>query len=132
YQQAYYQTVADLLRRDKMHLDRDILASELHEALARGEGVSLTRHAEQLYRFDLLPGAPVIDREVRSLGLADMQVLIVGLIRDESEIVPHGGTRLQPHDRLLVAAGSDAIEHFRALITPGTAIQMDVSPTELN
>ncbi len=121
YHEAYYETAADLLRRREVRLDRDILSNELHSALERGEGIPLTRRREQLYSLSLAPGSPAVGREVRSLGLADMGVLIVGLIRGESDIVPHGGTRLQVGDGLLVAARDNAIERFRALIAPPAA-----------
>lgn len=118
YRDLYYQTAADLLRRQQVRLDRDILNSELQYALDRGEGIALRRRKEQLYSLNLAAGTPVAGKEVRSLGLADMGVLIVGLIRGESEIVPHGGSKLQVGDGLLVAASSDSIEQFRALIAP--------------
>ncbi len=118
YRDLYYQTAANLLRHQQVRLDRDILDSELQCALDRGEGVALSRHEEQLYSLSLSPGTPVAGREVRSLGLADMRVLIVGLIRGESEIVPNGDTKLQVGDGLLVAAKSGSIESFRALIAP--------------
>lgn len=54
--------------------------------------------------------------EVRSLGLAEMGVLIGGVIRGETEIVPQGGTKLRVRDDLLVATKSEAIERFRAMI----------------
>ncbi len=115
---AYYETAVGLLRRQEVRLDQDILSTELHAALARGEGIALTRRNEQLYSLALAPGSPVVGREVRSLGLADMGVVIVGLIRGEGDVVPHGGTRLQVGDGLLVAAGHDGIEQFRTLIAP--------------
>ncbi|MGH8396867.1 MAG: chloride channel protein [Gammaproteobacteria bacterium] len=116
--EVYYETAANLLRHQEVRLDHDILSSELHSALTRGEGVPLTRRKEQLYSLSLFPGSPVVGREVRSLGLADMGALIVGVIRGESEIIPNGGTRLQVGDGLLVAAAGEAIESFRALIAP--------------
>lgn len=114
----YYEAVAGLLRRREARFDHDILSSELHGALARGEAIPLTGRSEQLYRLALMPGSPVIGREVRSLGLADMGVVIVGLVRGEGDIVPHGGTRLQVGDQMLVAAGNDGIDQFRMLIAP--------------
>jgi len=118
YRDLFYETAADLLRRQQVRLDRDILNSELQYALDRGEGIALRRRKEQLYSLNLAAGTPVAGKEVRSLGLADMGVLIVGLIRGESEIVPHGGTKLQVGDGLLVAAAGDSIEKFRELIAP--------------
>ncbi|TAN08662.1 MAG: chloride channel protein [Rhodanobacteraceae bacterium] len=122
HRRAYYEAAVGLLRRQEVRLDRDILSRELHGALARGEGIPLTGRSEQLYRLALAPGSPVVGREVRSLGLAAMGVVIVGLIRGEGDVVPGGGTRLQVGDQLLVAAGSDGIGKFRSLITaPGGA-----------
>ena len=119
YRDMFYETAADLLRRQQVHLDRDILNSELQAALDLGEGVALRRRKERLYSLNLAAGTPVAGKEVRSLGLADMDVLIVGIIRGESEIVPHGDTKLQVGDSLLVAASSsDSIELFRTLVTP--------------
>ncbi len=118
YRDAYYQTAADLLRRQQVTLDRDILTSELQSALDRGEGIPLSRRKEHLYSFTLPPGTPVAGKEVRTLGLGQMGVLIVGLIRGEGEIVPHGGTKLQVGDGLLVAATSETVVPFRAMIAP--------------
>lgn len=118
YRDLYYQTAANLLRQQEVTLDRDILSNELQIALDRGEGIALRRRKEQLYSLNLAAGTAVAGREVRSLGLAELHVLIVGLIRGESEIVPHGGTKLQVGDGLLVAASSDSIVQFRALVAP--------------
>jgi Trk K+ transport system NAD-binding subunit len=74
-----------------------------------------------MYHVRLKPGTPVAGREVRSLGLADMGVVIVTVIRGEGEIVPHGGTVLQVSDRLLVAAKKDAIETFQEMVKPVSA-----------
>ncbi|MEZ5565392.1 MAG: chloride channel protein [Gammaproteobacteria bacterium] len=118
YHDLFYQTAAELLRRQQVHLDQNILRSELQSALDRGEGVSLRYSTERLYRIEMPAGSPVAGREVRSLGLADIGALIVGVIRGESEIVPHGGTKLQVGDGLLVATSKEAIDQFRALIAP--------------
>lgn len=116
YRDLFYQTAADLLRRQSVHLDRDILSSELQAALDRGEGVALRRRQERLYSLTVPTGSPVAGMEVRSLGLTDIGALIVGVIRGEGDIIPHGGTRLQVHDALLVAATDESIGKFRALL----------------
>ncbi len=116
YSELFYQTAAGLLRRQRVRLDRDILDSELQAALDRGEGVALRLRQERLYRLSMPAGSPVAGREVRSLGLADMGALIVGVIRGEGEIIPNGSTRLQVHDGLLVAATDESIQKFRTLI----------------
>ncbi|MEO8250501.1 MAG: chloride channel protein [Burkholderiales bacterium] len=116
YREVFYQTAAGLLRRQSVHLDRDILDSELQAALDRGEGVALRLRQERLYSLSVPTGSPAAGKEVRSLGLAEMGALIVGVIRGEGEIIPNGGTRLQVHDGLLVAATDKSIQKFRALI----------------
>ncbi|MEO8123929.1 MAG: chloride channel protein, partial [Burkholderiales bacterium] len=118
YREVFYQAAADLLRRQSVHLDRDILSSELQAALDRGEGVALRRRQEQLYSLVVPTGSPVSGKEVRSLGLADMGALIVGVIRGEGDIIPNGSTRLQVQDGLLVAATDDSIGAFRAMLQP--------------
>ena len=110
-----------LLRRQQVHLDRDILDNELQAVLDRGEGVAIRMHQERIYRVLMPAGSPAAGKEVRSLGLDDIGALIVGVIRREGEIIPNGGTRLQVHDSLLVAATDESIEKFRALVSPPQA-----------
>lgn len=135
YRDLYYQTAAGLLRRQEVHLDEDILNSELQRALDRGEGVALRRSSQRLYTLEMPAGSPVAGREVRSLGLADIGVLIVGLIRGESDLVPNGGTKLQVGDGLLIAASETSIVQVRALIaapqtTNGQMDEVVVSPSQ--
>lgn len=118
YRDLFYATAAGLLRRQEVHLDEDILSSELQSALDRGEGVALRHRTERLYSLVVPPGSPVAGCEVRSLGLDKIGALIVGLIRGEGDIVPNGGTKLQVGDGLLVATTSASIDRFRALLTP--------------
>lgn len=121
YREMFYQTAADLLRRQEVRLDRDILDSELQATLDRGEGIAVRMRKERLYHLSMPSGSPMAGREVRSLGLADIGALIVGVIRGEGEIIPNGGTRLQVRDGLLVAATEESIQKFRALIEPPNA-----------
>lgn len=118
YRDLYYQTAAGLLRQQHVHLDEDLLSSELQSALDRGEGVSLRHSSERLYTLEIPAGSPVAGREIRSLGLADIGALIIGVIRGESDIVPNGGTKLQVGDGLLVATSKGSMDQFRALIAP--------------
>ncbi len=115
YRDLFYQTAANLLRRQDVHLDRDILDSELQAVLDRGEGVALRRRQERLYSIALPAGSPAVGQELRSLGLGEMGVLIVGVVRGEGEIVPNGGTRLQVGDGLLVATTEEGMGRFREL-----------------
>jgi len=61
-------------------------------------------------------GSPVAGEEIRNLGLEDMGVIVVGVIRGEGQILPRGDTRLQVRDGLLVAATETSIQAFRAMI----------------
>jgi CIC family chloride channel protein len=114
---AYYQVVADLLRRRQIKLDRDILRTELSHTLASGAGVPISHSLARLYSLSLDAGTPVAGHEVRTLGLDEMNVLIVGIIRGEHELIPHGSTVLQVGDSLLVAATPESIQPFKAMIT---------------
>ncbi|HEX7338692.1 MAG TPA: chloride channel protein [Rhodanobacteraceae bacterium] len=131
HRKAYYQTVAKLLRNHEVQLDQDLLAGELKLAMDTGEGLAIGGGSKRMYHIRLKPGTPVAGSEVRALGLADMGVVIVTVIRGESEIVPNGSTRLQVSDRLLVAAGSDAIERFRERVLPAHAANTQApAPTD--
>lgn len=118
FRELFYQNAMTLLRHRQVRLEPGILQQELQAALDLGEGVALHQRAEQLYSLKLMPGSPVAGRQVRSLRLAEIGVLIVGLTRGENAIVPHGGTRLQTGDGLLVASVGSSIEQFRELIAP--------------
>ncbi|HEX7382277.1 MAG TPA: chloride channel protein [Nevskiaceae bacterium] len=121
YRKAYYDTVADLLRRRQIQLDDDLLSEELRDSLEQGHGVALSNAGgERLYRLALAPGSPVVGQEVRSLALDKLGVVIVGLIRGEGNVVPNGSTQLQVGDGLLVAAGASGIDGFRSLIQAPT------------
>jgi CIC family chloride channel protein len=117
HREAYYETVAKLLRDHEIELDRDLLAHELQVAMDHGSGLAIAGGNARMYHVRLRPGSPVAGSEVRSLGLAELGVLIVSVIRGEREIVPNGSTTLQVSDRLLVAASEDTIDQFRTLVT---------------
>src|SRR5699024_8434548 len=104
----------------EVRLDRDLMASELHGALERGEGVPLAVGGERLHHLAVAHGSPIVGRELRELGLAPMGVVVVALIRGEGHVVPDGGTRFQVGDGLLVAADNEAIARFRALLAPAS------------
>ncbi len=130
YRELFYQTAANLLRRQDVHLDRDILDSELQAVLDRGEGVALRRRQERLYSISLPAGSPAVGQDLSSLALGEMGVLIVGVIRGEGEIVPNGTTRLQVADGLLVAANDKSMDLFRELIKPPQAQSGAAIPDE--
>ncbi|MGH6992305.1 MAG: chloride channel protein [Caulobacteraceae bacterium] len=116
HREMFYQMANDLLRR-RQGLIGDIgVEGELQAASESGESVPLRLRHEHLYRLSIPTGSPVAGKEVRALGLAEIGALIVGVIRGEGEIIPHGGTRLQVRDGLLVAATAESIQTFRDLI----------------
>lgn len=130
HRKAYYQTVAKLLREHEIELDQDLLAHGLQTAMDHGDGLAIAGGGTRLYHIRLRPGSPVVGREVRTLGLAEIGVLIISAIRGEREIIPNGNTRLQINDRLLVVASRDAIELFRALVTASNASPMLAAAAE--
>jgi CIC family chloride channel protein len=117
---AYFQVVAKMLRERNIRLDQDILSSEIAVALASGAGVSIDCGETRLYSLELKAGTPVAGREVRTLGLDEMKVLIVGIVRGEHQIVPHGGTLLQVGDSLLVTGAGESIRRFEDMISVST------------
>lgn len=117
YHDEYYRIAAGLLRKRAVKLDRDILHAELVDALASGEGLALRDSNEHLYSLSVPTGSPITGRQVRTLGLEQMHVLIVGIIRGEQEFVPHGGNELQVGDGLIIAATPEGLADFKKLIT---------------
>jgi CIC family chloride channel protein len=121
HREAYYRTVAKMLRDKEIHLDRDLLASELQSAMEQGDGVPLGRSGARMYHVRLRPGTPVAGQETRELGLGRLGVVILGVIRGESQIIPDDDTRLQVGDGLVVAARGEAIRKFEALVASTSA-----------
>jgi Trk K+ transport system NAD-binding subunit len=113
---TYYQVVADLPRQRQVQLDRELLSSEIAHTLASGAGIPISHSEARLYGRGLEAGTPVAGREVRTLGLDEMNVLIVGIVRGEHDMIPHGGTVLQVGDNLLVTATRDSIVAFSDMI----------------
>ncbi len=120
YREEYYRFAAELLRKKEFKLDRDILHSEMVEALECecGEGVALRNREENLYNLRLAAGSPVAGKQIRTLGLDQLHALIIGIIRGEHEFVPDGGTILQVGDGLIIASKPPGYIAFRDLIEP--------------
>lgn len=120
YRSLYYETAVELLRSGQVKMDANLLSTELQNTLGSGVGVLLSHDGERLYSLRVSPGAPAIGQEIRSLGLADMGVIIVGIVRGEGDVTPSGATRLQMGDGLLVASHAEGVESFKRLIqAPG-------------
>jgi len=118
YREEYYRFAAELLRKKEVRLDRDILHSEMVEALERGEGIALRNREEHLYNLKLAAGSPVAGKQIRTLCLDCLHVLIIGIIRGEHEFVPDGGTVLQIGDGLIIASKPAGYAAFRDLVEP--------------
>jgi chloride channel protein, CIC family len=113
---AYYKAVAGLLRAHQVTLDRETLSSEIAHNLKSGKGLPISASHARLFSLEVDAGSPVAGKEVRDLGLAGMNVLIVGILRGESEMIPNGGTVIEVGDNLLVAATDSSIGVFSEAI----------------
>ncbi len=69
------------------------------EGLPRGQA---TRHGE----YVLPAAAPCVGRRIADLGLP-RDCLVIGLIREGHDVIPHGDTVLQAGDRVLVVAEAE-------------------------
>ncbi|HKJ82843.1 MAG TPA: chloride channel protein [Mariprofundaceae bacterium] len=114
--EMFSKIIADFLRQHRVQLDGGTINRHLTIALANGEGIPLSRGHEQLYCVELEPGSDAAGQEVRQVACDD--VVIVGVLRGESEIVPGAGTVLQIGDELLIAATPASLEQFRQRIAP--------------
>jgi chloride channel protein, CIC family len=112
--EMFSEILADFLRQNRMQLDGGTINRHLTMALAEGEGIPLGRGHEQLYRITLNPGTAAAGLQVRQVACADM--VIVGVLRGEKEIVPSADTILQVGDDLLIAATPTSLEQFQQRI----------------
>jgi chloride channel protein, CIC family len=114
--EMFSEILADFLRQNRMRLDGSTINRHMTMALADGKGVPLGSGHEQLYRVALDSGTSAAGQEVRAVACAD--VVIVGVLRGEKEIVPSADTVLQVGDELLIAATPTSMEQFRQSIAP--------------
>lgn len=112
--EMFSEILSDFLRQNRMQLDGGTINRHLTMALAEGEGIPLGRGHEQLYRITLNPGTAAAGLQVRQVACADM--VIVGVLRGEKEIVPGADTVLQVGDDLLIAATPTSLEQFQQRI----------------
>jgi len=118
--ELYAEIVADFLRQNRVRLDQDTLHRHLEATLAYGEGIRLTHGHEHLYSIVLEAGTPVAGQQVRQVALAG--VVIVAVMRGETEIVPDADTVLLVGDELLIAATPTSLEEFKRKVgSPTTA-----------
>ncbi len=121
----YYQVATDLLRRGKMHLDQDILASELAGQSNAAAGIPLGDTSKNLFRMRLVAGSPLAGAEIRSIGLPDL--LILTILRSDHQIAPSAGTVLQVGDELVIASDPKAMDTFREHAAPPVKAKQDAA-----
>jgi len=112
HQEEYYRMAAQLLRKRQVRLEEDILRREFVEALSRGEPIPLGRGDDELFSTEVRAGSAL-----DGLALRDMHedVVVVSVVRNETEHVPRGDTVFQAGDRLVVAGKGAVMERFTAL-----------------
>jgi len=110
--QTYYRAVADLLRKRKVRLDKDIFDEHFQEALTQGDVIPIRAGdgGASLYTLRLPTETHLDGAEVRSLGLQD--ILIASIVRNGEQIIPTGGTCLYGGDWLILAARPQAMQEF--------------------
>jgi len=113
--QRYYRAVATLLREKKITLEDDIFVDELGDRFSKGKAVPLPGRPECLYTVEVKGGCEIVGQTLKEIDLP-RDVLIVGLMRGQETILPHGATELLAHDQLVVAASPEGIAAFRKLI----------------
>lgn len=113
--QRYYSAVAALLRERKISLEDDIFVNELGDRFSKGKAVPLPGRPECLYTVELKPDAEIAEKTLQEIKLPP-DVLIVGLLRGQETILPHGATELLPRDQLMVAASPKDMAAFRKLV----------------
>ncbi|MDE2344913.1 MAG: chloride channel protein [Gammaproteobacteria bacterium] len=121
----YYQVATDLLRRGQMHLDQDILASELAGQSNSDNGIPLGNTSKNLFRMRLVAGTPLAGAEIRSIGIPDL--LILTILRSDHQIAPSAATTLQVGDELVIASDPKAMATFREHASPTVKSKQDAA-----
>ncbi len=115
----YYQAVAGMLRQRKVRLEEDLVRQELADRLNQGESIPLVESScghEYLYSVQLGKHSIYVGRSLANCALSK-DILVVSILRDQEAIMPHGDTVLESGDKLMIAATSEALEHFKKLAT---------------
>lgn len=125
HRELYYRVATDLLRRRKVHLDQDILASELADQSNSAKGIPLGDTSKNLFRMRLVAGTPLAGAEIRSIGIPDL--LILTILRSDHQIAPSASTVLQVGDELVIASMPEAMEIFRRHAAPPVTTKKDAA-----
>ncbi len=117
HRRLYYETVVDLLQRHELHLEGDLVSSQLIEQLSGDQGIALGKTGDHLYRLKVAAGAAVAGQEIRTLGLQNL--VIMSVIRSDHSLIPNGGTVLQVGDEIIVCTTPAALQDLTPkLATP--------------
>ncbi len=94
---------------DKLTLmvDRPETAEQVRALLLDGQGLP-RGHAARHREYVLPAEAPAVGKRIADLGLP-RDCLVIGLIREGHDVIPHGDTVLQAGDRVLVAAAAESL-----------------------
>ena len=79
--------------------------------------IELRRAAHELVRVTLPPTAPAAGKAVKDLEIPP-DCLLVGVIRDQEMMIPHGSTVLLPGDSVLAIASQASLPFFSSLFSP--------------
>lgn len=124
---SHYQRVVDLLRDRRLELDDDILFDSLWQKLKAGKAIPLRRQASGKYVFavDVRSGDGGIHQQIRDLDLG--QAVILSIDRQGEEFVPSADTSIEPGDKLLIAAGKNALETLEPLFAGAGRVRETVA-----
>ena len=112
--EEYYRTTLSLLRQHRFHLADNVMMQEVAERLSSGHSVPLPGTTQSLYNVRISPKAAAARKAIRDIPLPD-DTIIVSILRDRSMVAVHGDTKLEPGDRIVVAAADKAKEQIRHL-----------------
>jgi chloride channel protein, CIC family len=125
HRELYYKVATDLLRRGKVHLDQDILASELADQSNSDNGIPLGNTPKNLFRTRLVAGSPLAGAEIRSIGIPDF--LILTILRRDHQVAPSADTVLQVGDELVIASIPESMLIFRKHAVPAVTSKQDAA-----
>lgn len=128
----YYRTTLSLLRQHRFHLADDVMMQEVAERLSNGHSVPLPGTPQSLYNVRVSPQSAAARKAIRDIPLPH-DTIIISILRDRSMVAVHGDTKLEPGDRVVVAAVDEAAEQIRHLFGDpaagsGSAEQQSAAP----
>lgn len=120
HRREYYRTTVALLRKHDIRLDNDVIVHQMADRLDIGEGVPLPGNRQCLYAISVARKSQAVWKEVWQIPLPADAVL-VSVMRDHRTIAVHGNTRIETGDRVMVAAGPEALLELRHVFSDPAA-----------